>query len=56
MTALGAAAAAAMRAGWLDAAQWAARDVPGKRFEPRMQAATRAALLKGWDTALGRAL
>jgi glycerol kinase len=56
MTALGAAAAAAMQAGWLDAAQWAAREVPGKRFEPRMAAATRAALLKGWDSALGRAL
>ena len=56
MTALGAAAAAAMQIGWLSAADWAARDVPGKRFEPKMGAEVRAALLKGWNAALARTL
>jgi glycerol kinase len=56
MTALGAAAAAAMQLGWTTAADWAARAVPGKRFEPGMKSDVRAGLLKGWDTALGRAL
>jgi len=56
MTALGAAAAAAMQLGWLTAADWAARAVPGKRFEPGMNSDVRAGLLKGWNTALGRAL
>jgi glycerol kinase len=56
MTALGAAAAAAMQIGWLSAADWTAREVPGRRFEPRMDASTRAALLKGWQAALGRTL
>lgn len=56
MTALGAAAAAAMQIGWLSAEDWAARDVPGKRFEPKMDEAARAALLKGWNAALARTL
>ncbi len=56
MTALGAAAAAAMQLSWITAADWAVRAVPGKRFEPKMKPETRAGLLKGWDTALGRAL
>jgi glycerol kinase len=56
MTALGAAAAAAMQLGWLTPEGWAARDVPGKRFEPKMEAGARAALLKGWSAALGRTL
>lgn len=56
MTALGAAAAAAMQLGWITAAGWGARSVPGKRFEPRMDMPARAALLRGWDAALGRAL
>ena len=56
MTALGAAAAAAMQLGWLTPEDWAARDVPGKRFEPKMDAGARAALLKGWTAALGRTL
>ncbi|MDP1554179.1 MAG: FGGY-family carbohydrate kinase, partial [Hyphomonas sp.] len=56
MTALGAAAAAAMQLGWITAADWATRAVPGKRFEPKMKPDVRASLLKGWDTALGRAL
>ena len=56
MTALGAAAAAAMQLGWTTAGDWAARAVPGKRFEPGMKSDVRASLLKGWDSALGRAL
>ena len=56
MTALGAAAAAAMQIGWLSAADWAAREVPGRRFEPAMQPALRAALITGWNAALERAL
>lgn len=56
MTALGAAVSAAMQIGWLTAADWAARSVPGTRFEPKMKADERARLLKGWNAALGRAL
>lgn len=56
MTALGAAAAAAMQLGWITPEGWAARDVPGTRFEPKMPEDRRAALLKGWNAALGRAL
>lgn len=56
MTALGAAAAGAMQLGWLDEADWAARNVPGTRFVPQMAASARAALLEGWNTALGRTL
>lgn len=56
MTALGAAAAAAMQIGWTTAEDWAAREVPGSRFEPKMAAGERAALLAGWKGALGRAL
>ena len=56
MTALGAAAAAAMQLGWIDAVGWAARAVPGKRFEPSMDPETRASLLESWRAALARAL
>lgn len=56
MTALGAAAAAAMQLGWLKPADWAARNVPGRRFTPAMAPGARNALLKGWSAALGRAL
>ena len=56
MTALGAAAAAAMQLGWLKPADWAARNVPGRRFNPAMAPGARDALLKGWSAALGRAL
>lgn len=56
MTALGAAAAAAMQLGWITAESWAARDVPGKRFTPKMPAEQRAGLLKGWSAALSRTL
>ncbi|MEQ9507111.1 MAG: glycerol kinase GlpK [Hyphomonas sp.] len=56
MTALGAAAAAAMQLGWITVSDWAARDVPGTRFDPKMTAIDRLALLKGWNAALGRAL
>ena len=56
MTALGAAAAAAMQLGWLRPADWAARNVPGRRFNPAMVPGARDVLLKGWSAALGRAL
>lgn len=56
MTALGAAAAAAMQIGWLKAGDWAARDVPGTRFAPRMATSARQALMEGWKAALGRTL
>ena len=56
MTALGAAAAAAMQLGWLKPADWAARNVPGRRFTPAMAPPLRASLLEGWSAALGRAL
>lgn len=56
MTALGAAAAAAMQLGWLQPADWAARNVPGRHFTPAMESSARDGLLKGWSTALGRAL
>lgn len=56
MTALGAAALAAMQLGWVDAAGWQARDVQGTRFEPQMDDKQRTALLKGWSAALRRTL
>lgn len=56
MTALGAAAAAAMQIGWITADDWAAREVPGSRFGPKMGSAARQALLKGWRAALRRTL
>ena len=56
MTALGAAALAAMQLGWMDAAAWQAREVKGVRFEPQMDEEQRAALLKGWSAALRRTL
>ncbi|MBK8200009.1 MAG: glycerol kinase GlpK [Acidobacteria bacterium] len=56
MTALGAAAAAAMKIGWLTPADWASRAVPGTRFEPKMADETRVGLIRGWNAALGRAL
>jgi glycerol kinase len=56
MTALGAAAAAAIQLGWITAANWAARSVPGKRFEPKMNPDQRAGLLRAWNSALRRAL
>lgn len=56
MTALGAAALAAMQLGWLDASAWQAREVKGVRFEPEMDEEKRAALLKGWSAALRRTL
>ena len=56
MTALGAAALAAMQLGWTDVAGWQAREVQGSRFEPDMEAGTRRALLAGWDAALRRTL
>ena len=56
MTALGAAALAAMQLGWVDAAGWQARDVKGTRFEPQMDDKQRTGLLKGWSAALRRTL
>ncbi|KJS26415.1 MAG: glycerol kinase [Hyphomonadaceae bacterium BRH_c29] len=56
MTALGAAALAAMQLGWIDAAGWQAREVKGVRFEPNMTDEDRTALLKGWAAALRRTL
>ncbi|MCA8899632.1 MAG: glycerol kinase GlpK [Hyphomonas sp.] len=56
MTALGAAALAAMQLGWTDPAAWQARDVAGTRFEPKMPEVDRAALLKGWAAAMRRTL
>jgi len=56
MTALGAAALAAMQLGWTDAAGWQGREVKGVRFEPMMSADDRNALLKGWAAALRRTL
>ncbi|MEZ5945954.1 MAG: glycerol kinase GlpK [Hyphomonas sp.] len=56
MTALGAAALAAMQLGWIDPAGWQARDVKGTRFEPKMPPDARATLLKGWSAAMRRTL
>jgi glycerol kinase len=56
MTALGAAALAAMQLGWVDAAGWQAREVKGTQFEPQMEDEQRTALLKGWSAALRRTL
>lgn len=56
MTALGAAALAAMQLGWVDAAGWQARKVKGTRFEPKMSDEQRASLLQGWAAALRRTL
>ncbi len=56
MTALGAAAAAAMQLGWITPGEWGERAVPGRRFEPKLDAAKRGALLAGWQAALQRTL
>ncbi|MCB9962763.1 MAG: glycerol kinase GlpK [Hyphomonas sp.] len=56
MTALGAAALAAVQLGWIDGAGWRARNVKGTRFEPQMEEATRKALLAGWAAAMRRTL
>jgi len=56
MTALGAAALAAMQLGWMKGADWQAREVKGVRFEPQMGDEQRTALLKGWAAALRRTL
>jgi glycerol kinase len=56
MTALGAAALAAMQLGWLDAEDWARRTVPGTRFEPKMEKTASARLRQGWATALRKTL
>jgi len=56
-TALGAAWLAGMKAGvWPDAATFAARWKCERRFEPAMDAATRAKKLSGWNLAVRRTL
>lgn len=56
MTALGAAALAAMQLGWLSPEDWAGRDVPGTRFEPKMTKSDITQLRNGWADALRRTL
>lgn len=56
MTALGAAALAGIQMGWATEEQWASRSTPGRRFEPRMAAKKRSALVKGWRNALAQTL
>lgn len=56
MTALGAAAAAAMKLGWITAEDWSNSPRSGTTFQPRMQQETREGLLTGWQDALKRAL
>lgn len=55
MTALGAAALAAMQLDWTSAQDCAGRERPGRCFEPAMNTAERNALLAGWKDALERA-
>jgi len=52
MTALGAAALAAMQLGWITPRGWAESNTPRRRFEPSMEAREREALLKGWKRAI----
>lgn len=56
MTALGAAALAAMQIGWLAPKDWQDRPVQGTRFEPKMAAPERKTLIKGWNDAMRRTL
>ena len=56
MTALGAAALAGIQLGWMSEADWAAREAPGRRFEPKMHPQDRAKLLDGWRAALRKTL
>ena len=56
MTALGAAALAGMQLGWVSADEWASRSAPGQRFEPKMSADKRDALVAGWALALKQTL
>ncbi len=56
MTALGAAALAAMQLGWTTPQDWARRNVPGTRFEPKMAETDVNQLRTGWADALRRAL
>lgn len=56
MTALGAAALAGIQLGWVTESEWAARSAPGTRFEPKMSADERSALIAGWTQALKQTL
>ena len=55
MTALGAAALAAMQLGWITPGDWAARDPGLTRFSPQMPAEGRERLLAGWARAVDKA-
>ncbi len=55
MTALGAAALAAMQLGWVTSGEWSARDPGLTRFVPQMPAGEREALLAGWARAVAKA-
>lgn len=54
MTALGAAAAMQLRR--ITPADWSARTVSGKRFEPTMPGDIRSRLINGWQGTLFRSL
>jgi glycerol kinase len=56
MTALGAAALAGIRLGWVSEAEWGNRTAPGQRFEPKMAPNVRARLIAGWQRALRQTL
>lgn len=56
MTALGAAALAGIRLGWVSEAEWGNRAAPGQRFEPQMAPDVRARLIEGWQRALRQTL
>ncbi|MEO1101536.1 MAG: glycerol kinase GlpK [Pseudomonadota bacterium] len=55
MTALGAAALAAMQLRWTTPEAWGTREIAGRRFEPTMTASVRDGLIAGWRDALARA-
>ncbi len=57
MTALGAAALAAMQLGWTTPGAWTERRAAaGRTFEPQMAAGVRDAAIAGWRQAIGKAL
>ena len=56
MTALGAAALAGMKLGWVSEEAWGNRTAPGQRFEPNMAPNVRAGLIAGWQRALRQTL
>lgn len=56
MTALGAAALAAFQLGWVTPEAWASRETGLQRFEPRMDAGDRDAMVAGWAKAVTKAM